>query len=654
MAGPWDDFQTADGPWSDFSKPARPRGRQMAADAKAAMAKPVKGPGSAPRNPVRLEKALKPGSPEYRQAVAALPQGAYYMSGDGKIRRNDNGAKGNPVVGTKQEFRRTAAQNPDQPRWMKAATGAAANLNRGLVVGDEASAALGVVGDVVTGNLPSGNVLNALGQSYSSNLAQQRGYEDQFTKERPWTAAGLRTAGTIPTLFVPGGAVAQGTSRGATIASTAGNAALQGATAGYLDRGSVEERNRSGLIGGTVGGVLGGLAGLVTTRGAPKPVAAPKPATPQKVLQDNGVFLTPGQRVGGLAKTTEDLAMRAPIVGPAIASARSRGVESLNRSVALQALRPVGVKLPKDVKPGYDTVKYVDDALGKVYDNAFDMVPSVRLDQGLADDFARIGQRRVDLPDSEAATFERIIRDRVARLGKGDLSGRDVKQISQEIGSLSAEYRARGNNTMADMLGDTRRALGGLVSRQNPEAGALIAKADEGWGIYKILNSAAGKADARGGVATAGQLTTAGRTAARRQGVNVAGKGEGRLQDLTSAAQQVMPDGFGNPGTANALGLGGLGVGAVTDPVTTVGVAGGLTAAATPYFLMGRKIIEELPATASAAQIGEAQQSLARLAQSDPAVKQLQRDLAVRLSRLSGGQNTPPQAPRNALATASQ
>ncbi len=605
---------------------------------------PKKGKGSE-TDPFRVGTRYKVGSPEYQREVAKIPLGSYFSDPQGNLRQRINPGAGQPI--RKRNVERVS-------KGEREATGALANLNRGLLIGDEGSAVLGTIGNVLSGKVgPTTknplSIVNGLGNSFGNELAKQRSYEDDYDSRRPWAGAVAQTTGMIPTLFVPGGAPAQATTRTGVVVNTAGNAALQAGASGLLDRGSYQERAGQGSVNALVGGVSGAVLGRAL---APKPVKPPVAARPQNVLRDAGVSLTPGQQMGGFAKNVEDLAMRAPILGPAISGARDRGVESLNRSVALQALAPVGKGIPKTVKPGYDTVRYVDEALGSAYDEAFDMVPTVALDAQLGDDLATIAQRRVDLPESMGGTFERIINDRLTRLGKPGLSGRDVKQVASEIGDLAAEYRAKGETTMADMLGDVRQSLGGLVGRNNPEAGALVAKADEGWGIYKMLNSAAGKADARGGVYTPGQLTTAVRTGARRQGVNMAGKGEGRLQDLSSAAQQVMPDGFGNPGTANALGLGALGVGVITEPTTAITAATGLGAAATPYFLMGRKILEELPVNASADDLARAQQRLAELASRDPQVAALQREIAARLGRATGaGVGSANQRPTAATAT---
>jgi len=632
----------ADVPRAEFDKrmgmaPARP------AEPKA----PAKGRGSM-ADPYRVGTRYKVGSPEYQREVAKIPLGSYFSDPQGNLRQRINPGAGQPI--RKRNVERVSG-------WEREVTGGVANINRGLLIGDEGSAVLGTIGNVLSGKVgPTTknplSIVNGLGNSFNNELAKQRSYEDDFDKRRPWLAAGLQTTGMIPTLFVPGGAPAQATTRTGVVVNTAGNAALQAGASGLLDRGTYQERAGQGSVNALVGGVGGAVVGRVIAPKTVKPPAMSGGAKPQNVLRDAGVSLTPGQRMGGFAKNAEDLAMRAPIIGPAISGARNRGVESLNRSVALQAVAPVGKGIPKTVKPGYDTVRYVDEVLGNAYDDAFDMVPTVALDAQLSDDLTKIAERSVDLPESMGGTFERIIKDRLTRLGKAGLSGRDVKQVASEIGDLAAEYRAKGENTMADMLDDVRQSLGGLVGRNNPEAGALIAKADEGWGIYKMLNSAAGKADARGGVYTPGQLTTAVRAGARRQGVNMAGKGEGRLQDLSSAAQQVMPDGFGNPGTANVLGLGALGVGVITEPTTAITAATGLGAAATPYFLMGRKILEELPVSASADDLAVAQQRLAELASRDPQVRALQQELAARLGRATGaGVGSANQRPSAATAT---
>jgi hypothetical protein len=186
------------------------------------------------------------------------------------------------------------------------------------------------------------------------------------------------------------------------------------------------------------------------------------------------------------------------------------------------------------------------------------------------------------------------------------------------------------------MLGETRNALMGLIGRTNPEAGQLIQQADRGWRVYSIMNDAASAASNRGGVFLPGQLNTQVRAAGKALGSNMVGKGKAPLQDLATAAATLIPDSFGNPGTANAALLSGGGVGVITAPAQTLAVGAGLTAAATPYFLAGRKVLTSLPPSATAEELQAAQRQLAELAAKDPAVTALQAQVAARLAPTVG------------------
>jgi hypothetical protein len=544
------------------------------------------------------------------------------------------------------EFRRraeaerasTTKPKPKPKRnWQGEVTGFMANVNRGLGIGDELAAAGNTVANVFSGKVP----LSGVGDDYNRSMAEQRRIEDSYAADRPNAAALARGTGMAATAAVPAGNTAnlfaQGgravnAARGATLAAT------QGATYAAVDRGSARERLAASSRAArdpltlTLGAVSGGLA---TPRGAPKQKPATAP-TSGEVLADIGVSSSIPQRMGRTAKGVEDLGKRAPILGPAMVGYQDRQLGQLNRGIGLKALEPVGLSIPKEIKPGFEMVEYVDKKLGGVYDQAADMVPMVRLDEDLVNDAAAIGARKVDLSESEQRLWDSAVKDRLTRLSSGEASGAMIKKIQSELRALRGEQAKKGNDTLAAMFGDLERAIMGVVGRANPEARALIAKADEGWQVYSMMNDAARAATANGGVFLPGQLNTQVRRSADRMGSNMAGKGKGPLQDIATAASEIIPDSYGNPGTANAVGLGAGGVGLFTNPGATLTGAAVLSGAATPYFLAGRKIIETLPDTASRAQLAKAARDLAELAASDPRVGDLQRMVAARLSRAAG------------------
>lgn len=548
-----------------------------------------------------------------------------------------------------------AAKPPKKVRGMVGEiTGAMANVNRGLLIGDEMAAAIGAGADLVAGKydrprIPGGMVIAAK-EAFDNRMREQRATEDDFSARRPKAAALARGVGMAPTVFVPGGSV-QATSRLGMAGQMALSGAAQGAASGILDRGTMQDRIRAGQVGAAVGGATGGvLGGALGGKRVPKPVKA-KPQGDVELLRSIGVEPTPGQASGGLVKNVEDLAMRAPILGPAISGARSRVNDQLNRAVALRALQPIGEKLPKGVEPGFGMVQYVDEAIGKVYDDATALVERAAPDQQFGDELAAIAQRSAELPESQKGVFERIMRDRLTRLGSG-ASGRQIKAIHEELGDLQAAYSKGGGGdaVLGSMIGDVRRSLMGLVGRADPRAGEMIAKADRAWVDYSILNDAAAAASAKGGVFTPSQLNTQARSAAKRLGPNMAGKGAGSLQDVAAAASRTLPDQFGSPGTANALALGAGGVGLVTEPVTTATMGVGLTVASAPYWAMGRKVIEELPASPSRSQAEAAMRQIDDLIARDPSLEPLKRELMLRLTRYSGSAGATANPPRQVPA----
>jgi hypothetical protein len=386
-------------------------------------------------------------------------------------------------------------------------------------------------------------------ENWAGQRAYQKGARESYQEQHPIAANSAKAAGygvQAAPAFLSGGATvapnvfAQSAKTGLLgaaerAAPVVGRNALAGGayTAGnvFADEGSLGERVTNAGHSVLPGMALGAAVPLVV--GAPgaavrggRNIFAPKAGSPGATLADIGVSTTPLQRGGKGAKGLEDLGRRAPILGQAMAGYQERQLGQLNRGIGLKALQRVGGSIPKEIKPGFEMVDYVDGELGKVYQQAAKMVPRVALDEPLVADAARIGARRVDLSESEARQWDSIVADRLTRLKSGEASGETIKDIHSELGGLQREQARKGNDTMASMLGALRQAMMGTVARANPEAAKLIAKADEGWRIYSMMNDAAAAASNRGGVFLPGQLNTQVRRAGNAMGSNMTGKGK--------------------------------------------------------------------------------------------------------------------------------
>ncbi|WP_333612008.1 hypothetical protein [Brevundimonas bullata] len=345
------------------------------------------------------------------------------------------------------------------------------------------------------------------------------------------------------------------------------------------------------------------------------------------MLRDNGVFLTPGQRMGGLGKSVEDLAQRAPILGPAVRGARERARDSFARGAVRQNLAAIGEDLPEHIPAGGEAVEYAAKKLGGEFDRAAAMVPEVALDDQARAAFQRIGAQKTDLPETIASQFDSIIADRLARLD-GPVTGEQLRKIESEISTLAARYDGSADGAqqqLGSMLYEVSDELSGLLGRTNPEAGEILGRASEGWAGFTRTRRASAASNSR--PFTPGQLSTASRIEDGSVGKGTVAKGNALMQPYARAGQDVMPDAFGNPGTADAVGLGGLAVGAATEPMTTAAIAGGLSVAATPYFMMGRKVLERTAANPTREGIQAAEQELSSLARSDPKVIELTQEL---------------------------
>jgi len=557
---------------------------------------------------------------------------------DGTVIKIEAADQATAIRGAQEHYASKGGSAPKPKRsWQGEVTGFMANVNRGLGIGDEMAAGFKTGVNIFSGKVP----ITEAGADFRRSMADQRQIEDSYAADRPNVAALARGTGMAATAAVPAGNTASLFTQGSRIANMARGAGLAATQAGAyaaVDRGTIGERGaaagRAMVDPATL--VLGAGGGAIATRRklpTPKPAKAP---TSGDILADIGVSSTIPQRMGRSAKGIEDLGKRAPILGPAQIGYQERQLGQLNRGVGLKALEPVGIGIPKEIKPGFEMVEYVDKKLGDVYDEAANMTPVVRMDDTLLSEAETIGAKVADLTESEQRLWASSLKDKLTRLSSGEVTGKMVKKIQGEVRGRRAEHAKKGNDTLAGMYGELERAIIGTVARANPQAASLIAKADEGWKVYSMMNDAARAASAKGGVFLPGQLNTQVRRTADRMGSNMAGKGKGPLQDIATAASEIIPDSYGNPGTANAIGLGGAGVGLMTEPVTTLAVGAGLAAAATPYMLAGRKVLETLPPTASRAQLAEAARKLAELASRDPEVAALQREVAARLSRAAG------------------
>jgi len=196
--------------------------------------------------------------------------------------------------------------------------------------------------------------------------------EKEFQSLTGGEAEGSRLAGAVlsPVNLIPGGVLAL-PGRGALTqgakyaASGAISGAMQPVTEGDADYWG--QKGNQTLIGGLAGvalpSIFNGMANLVK-QGISKE---------SELLQKAGVRLTPGQALGGMAKSAEDKMISLPLMGDAIRYSRRMGINEFNKAAYDRALAPIG-KEGFAGSVGPEGMTYVRKTLGQAYD---DLLPNL-------------------------------------------------------------------------------------------------------------------------------------------------------------------------------------------------------------------------------------------------------------------------------------
>jgi hypothetical protein len=378
--------------------------------------------------------------------------------------------------------------------------------------------------------------IKARNEAYKRDV---RGGQDDFDFGR-FGGNALITAPLSAATPVSGGVLpAMGTS-----AITSGlTAALQPVTQG--DFGT--EKAKQVLAGAGAGAVAGGAANLLGRMISPN--VAPEVAK----LRAEGVTPTPGQILGGLAKSGEDKLTAAPIVGQAIKAGQVRANEQFNAAAINRALKPINEKLPKGVI-GHEAIEYADDALGAAYQRALDAIGPTRLDKQLSADLQGVYGKLSVLPKDKADQFARILQVEIGnRAQGGTLTPEAMKAAESNLGRMAREYGRQADfdvRQLGEAIGEAQDALRSMVERQAPKGGAdALRAANAGWANFKRVQRAAAAVGAEDGVFNPSQLHNAVKAFDPSKDKVRFAEGKALMQDLSAAGKKVLTSKIPNSGT---------------------------------------------------------------------------------------------------------
>lgn len=390
-------------------------------------------------------------------------------------------------------------------------------------------------------------------------------------------AAGQDTSGTdwvrvggqmVPAFLIPGGA-----------ATGAGRLAA-GAYGGMLGNVAMTQPGESYAKNAATGAGIG-LAGAGIANGLGRVIQGADVSPNVRALMDQGVTPTPGQVMGGVAKSMEARATSVPIVGDAISSAQRAAVRDMNHAAYNQVLAPVGETAPREV--GREAVEAVGDRLGDRY-NA--LLPNVtfQVDNGFVNDMATVSQQVSSLPQDVQDRFAHTLdRNFFQKLTQGQMTGEELQKANSMLTQEAKSFGASPDPFHRDMsqaVRDTQTAIRGALLRANPNQAQELGQINTAYSRYAILRDAASRVNNPDSPIMPGQFQAAVKKADASVGKGNFAKGNANMQhQLSDPAMAVLGSSYPDSGTAGRMmfGSGLAGLTSVLSPGTAL--AGGAAAA---------------------------------------------------------------------------
>lgn len=348
-----------------------------------------------------------------------------------------------------------------------------------------------------------------------------------------------------------------------------------------------DKKTPLGVAADTAIGAIGGKAGQAAIGGIGQAVA-PKLAPAVRKLLGEGVKMTPGQILGGVAKRTEDALSSIPGLSTLIRRSQAESIKTFNRAAINRALAPIGEKLPDHLVAGHEAIAHAGDMLSEAYENLLPKLTTTAdapFGKALTDTGPNsIGEIVRKLPESEQTRFRSILGEDVLKrftpeinTSTGQMSLKmDGETMKKAESSLTQFVNSRKSapdpdtRDLARAVGKVRDELRGMVARSNPIAAPKLAKINEGWANLARVEKAAGRAGTstsgqqEGGIFSTQQLQQAVREADTSARKRLTARGGSLMQDLAEAGGSRLPQSVPDSGTPeraflDALVLGGGG-----------------------------------------------------------------------------------------------
>lgn len=296
-------------------------------------------------------------------------------------------------------------------------------------------------------------------------------------------------------------------------------------------------------------------------RGSGKAISAIADAirkpSPQKMLREGGVMLTPGQSVGGIGRRMEEWFQSAPILGSFMRNAKKQTIESFDVSVLNDSLAHINRQVPKGTDAGHDALRFAD----KAFDERYERVKGdIRFHPGGADgqfaqELKEISEAVKELPPERQQQYVSVMQ-RVfspqSRSPDGFINGEQFKRIESDLTRIASEYRASADpdhRIFAHRLDEVKLALRSQLARVNPEVAEELSSINAGYAKLVRAQGAAARRASSLGLFTPSDLLQTIKSldgTVRKTGF---ANGDALMQKFAEAGQEVLPNTVPDSGT---------------------------------------------------------------------------------------------------------
>jgi len=303
--------------------------------------------------------------------------------------------------------------------------------------------------------------------------------------------------------------------------------------------------------GALAGGVVNPVATLATRAIAPQI----NPAA--QTMLDAGVTPTPGQIIGGTAKSLEDRATSQPFIGDAIKAGQTRALDDFNRAVYARTLAPLGPQAEAyaaTLPVGREGIQKVGDRLSDAYDSVLPSI-GVQLDDAFKARVASLSDMTQVLPEPMQKQFSGIVQSQVIDKATpyGLMNGETMKQVESKLGQLANGYRSSSDfdqRQMGSAIRELQATLRTTVAEQNPQLAPIVQDVNKGWANLTQLENAGSMLGAKEGKFTPSQYLNAVKRSDSSVRDRAFARGEALNQGFAQAADQTLSSRYPDSGTS--------------------------------------------------------------------------------------------------------